>query len=202
MKYRTILVASSAFLNSNQRSSNTAENAFWTPALSLGLLLAPRSPESAHKSFESKTSFPPSLPWPGPTGYGYFCYVSEETDPVDGEPWPTANAIPPRVQNGEARRAEFILQLLGEAGRRGGHCPHCGCYCKDRRPEAGEAHHTRGACPTVKPAQREALLRNGEQRGPGDWTQRSPTLVSLAGFRSHRPMGAQLHPCRVFSEST
>lgn len=121
MKYKTILIALSAFLNSNQMSSNIIKNTFWTPALFLELPLAFQSPKLANKSFESKIYLPSTLPRPGPTGYSYFCSISEEVNPVDGEPWPVPNTIPPCVQNGEARRSEFILQLLVETGRRGGH---------------------------------------------------------------------------------
>lgn len=78
MKYRTIWIALSAFLNSNQMSSNIIKSISGPQPSPWEMLLAFQSLELANGSFQSKTDFPSTLPWPSCTGYSYFCCISEE----------------------------------------------------------------------------------------------------------------------------
>lgn len=143
MKYRTILIALSAFLNSNQMSSNLI-NTFGGPALSLEVLLALQSPELASKC--GKQDLPSPLPRPSCTGYSFSATSMKNwTSRMENLSWPSAS-LHPMPSSGVATWSEFIPQLLMEPGRRVGHLSHCACYCKDSEPEAVKACHMERAC--------------------------------------------------------
>lgn len=85
--------------------------------------------------------------------------------------------------------------------------PLCDCSCQGSRPEAGAAYHTEGACLRLKPNQREALLRSGEEETPpeseasvtgrcfgstGQWVCNStPANFSLNRFEPISPLNGK-----------
>lgn len=137
MKYRTIWIALSAFLNSDQMSSNRIKTTFWAPALSLEVRLAFQPPELANNYCKRDLLSIP-LPRPGCRGYSYFCSVSEERT-LDGQRWLNPNAIPPHVPFWGGHVVRVHLQALVEPGRKG-HLSHSDCDCKDSEPGAITAY--------------------------------------------------------------
>lgn len=138
MEYRTILIALSAFLNSNQMSSNIIKTTFWTPALSLEMLLVFQSPELANNYWKQDLlSIPPPKTWL----YRPQSFLQRQWR---NEPCRWRALADPQHHSTHApfwggHMVRVSLQVLVEPGRRG-HLSQSDCYCKDRKPGAIKAY--------------------------------------------------------------